>query len=48
MVKRCDTWLETLSLSDSFDDLVGLVAFLEWVTAEQLPMIEDTLWESSS
>jgi hypothetical protein len=43
-----DTWLETLSLSDSLDETVGLGSFLGWIVGEELPMIEGALWEGSS
>ena len=48
VVEGWNTWLETLSLSNSFDDFVGLGSFLEWVTGHKLPMVEDALWEGSS
>jgi len=48
VVEGWNTWLETLSLSNSFDDFVGLGSDLEWITAHELPMIEDALWEGSS
>ena len=40
--------LESFSLSDGLNNLVGLRTSLEWVTREELPVIEHALWESSS
>jgi len=48
MLKRWDSWLKTLSLSDVLDNFGGFGSFLEWVSWHLLPMVEDTLWESSS
>jgi len=48
VVNGWNTSLESLSLSDSFDDLVGLGTDLKRISGHLLPMIKDTLWESSS
>jgi len=48
VVKSWDAWLETLSLSDGFNDCVGFAAFFQGITSKFHPMIKDALWERSS
>jgi hypothetical protein len=48
VVEGWDSWLEALSLSDSFDDCVGFRAFFLWISTELLPVIKYALWECSS
>ena len=48
VVEGRDAFAETLPSSDSGDKLVGLGAFLERITIELLPMIEDALREGTT
>ena len=48
VLKRWDTWLESLSLSGGLDNVVGLGSSFEWVSGHLFPMIEHALWEGSS
>ena len=48
VIKSWDSWLESLSGSDTGSELKGLGSFLEWVSSKLLPMIEHTLWEGTS
>lgn len=48
ILKKWNTWLESLSLSNTFNDLVGFRSKLKRISRHLLEMIEDTLWESSS
>jgi len=46
--EKWDTWLETLSLSDGFDDLVGFGSNFKRISGHLFEVREDALWESSS
>jgi len=48
VIKGWDTWLESLSLSDTFNNDVGLWVNLKWVSWKHFPMIKYALWECSS
>jgi len=48
VIKSWDSFFESLSLSDSSNDLVGLWTIFLWITIELFPMIKHTLWECSS
>lgn len=43
-----DTFLKTLSLSDSHDDFIGLGGGIKWITGNFSPVMEDTLREGLS
>lgn len=46
VVKTWNTFLETLTLSGVEDNLGGLGSGIQWVSGQDLPMIEDALRES--
>ena len=48
VVEAWNAWLETLSLSDIFDQFSSLGLWIEWISEDGFPMVEHTLWESSS
>ena len=48
VVEAWDAFLESLSGSDSFDKLASLGGLFVWVSVKGFPMIEHTLWESTS
>ena len=48
VIKGRDAFTKTLSSSDSGDKLVGLGTFLERITVELFPMIEDALREGTA
>ena len=48
VVEAWDAFLESLSGSDGFDELASLGVLFVWVSIKGFPMIEHTLWESTS
>ena len=48
VVEAWDAFLESLSGSDCFDELASLGVLFVWVSVKGFPMIEHTLWESTS
>jgi len=48
VVEAWNAFLESLSGSDALDELASLGVLFVWVSVEGFPMIEHTLWESTS